>query len=121
MARDTSTNPARQKAEEELERRRIKIPAGVDRVDVEPTDEHEARLVGGVSIAGVVLGALVGGALGMLFALIPGVNWWTGLMVGAIGGLTLGGISFGRLSLNRLDEESRPREATTLEGRGRRR
>ena len=119
MTRQTHRTP-REHAEAELDRGRLKIPAGVDRterVDVEPADELSTTFIGATAVFGIIVGGLVGGALGLLFALIPGVSWWAGLMVGAIGGMVLASIAFARLGLRKLDVESRPPAATTTRGR----
>ena len=65
----------------------------------EPTGRRDATVVGGASVAGMILGAAAGGALGLLLALFPGVPWWAGLMVGAIVGLTLAASVLARLGL----------------------
>ena len=119
MAQQSHPTP-RQQAEADLDRGRSKLPADVDRterIDVEPADELSTSFIGATAVFGLIVGGVVGGALGLLFALIPGVSWWAGLMVGAIGGLTLAAIALPRLGMNKLDVESRPPAVTTTRGR----
>jgi hypothetical protein len=82
--------------------------ATVPRVLNEPLDERESSFITATSLFGIVAGAAIGGVLGLIAAAFPGINWWTGLMVGAIAGATAAAFITTRLGIRALDDESLP-------------
>lgn len=63
-------------------------------------DAVTAGSVGGISVAALVIGALVGAGIGAAVLAATGLLWWAGLIIGGFVGLVVGGIVAGRLALN---------------------
>src|SRR5262245_40615784 len=62
------------------------------RADNEPLDEHESTFMTRAAVLGMLGGGLAGACLGLIAAAFPAINWWTGLMIGAIVGLIAAGL-----------------------------
>ena len=98
------------------ERRHPPVPGddgGVNRVKQQPIDQIDVTFIGTLSVMGILAGAILGGALGLLAALLPQVNWWMGLMIGAIVGGTALAFVLARPGLRRLEPQSYPKGSTT--------
>ena len=80
----------------------------VPRLMNEPLDQHESSFVAGTSLLGILLGGLAGAGLGLIAAAFPVIDWWMGLMIGAIAGATAAAFVVTRLGLRKLQDESLP-------------
>jgi uncharacterized membrane protein len=74
----------------------------------EPVDQHESSFMAGVSIGGALAGAVIGAALGLIASAFPVIDWWMGLMIGALCGLTAAGLVMARLGIRSIQDESLP-------------
>jgi hypothetical protein len=80
----------------------------VPRVINEPLDQHESSFVTGTAIFGIIVGGVIGGALGLIAAIFPVIDWWMGLIIGFFAGATFAAFVTTRLGLRSLADESLP-------------
>ena len=104
MATNTSHTPPTPDHKQRVPGDDLSVP----RLLNEPLDQHESTFVAGTSLFGILLGGLAGAVLGLMASAFPVIDWWMGLMIGAIAGATAAAFVVTRLGLRKLQDESLP-------------
>jgi hypothetical protein len=81
-------------------------------------DQRESSFLAGISLLGVVVGGVTGATIGLIAAAFPVIDWWMGLMIGGLAGLTAAGLATARLGLRSIQDESLPPDVRTRGERG---